>query len=154
MDYLDFQILNEADYLSLSSNYQSAKADVKDCILDFFFCLVDCENYFLSYTNSFNQNISRALMQSKEKLNKIHENLKAVFNLKQNLTQKGYFNFNLFSFLNQIVNLLNKLTAWENAEKKQYFKLLINSFKSDLAFILNKTLSTLETSEIAIHKFM
>ena len=152
MIYNDFPILNGNDYSILNHEYQSSIKDRKFFTSKLFTQIRQCFNY-CNTINGVNTHIKQQLTNSKVLLNILLENLMANFSIKQP-EEKEIFEFNIFTYIKKLTQILHTCTAWLAEEEKVYYKTLIKNTISTILDILKNILTSLEQSNIVLFKHM
>ena len=153
MNYNDYQILSENIYNDINSQYKNNINTVRldlanklyNSILECFFC-----NFNL---NNFNIILKTQIGLAKTSLEQIAENIYANFNIEKN-KQKNIFNYNVFTFLEKLTNILNQLTFWQYLEEKEYYKNFLKNTINSTCFIIKNILNALNKSKTILFKYM
>lgn len=153
MNYDDFPILNEQNYNLINEQYNFQQPfERHNCIVKIYLSLNEIK-YFFYELNNINFKIKSVLLNCKQNIQKLQDNLTATFTINTD-TQKTIKSSNLFSLINKITLTSKLYKQWiENEEKEYYKKLALNS----LEILLNSTseiLSVLEKSNVILFKYM
>lgn len=153
MNYNDFSILTDSEYVKIAKEYEKSKEssvqkatnnDIQAC----FDLLSECKN-FLLFKNTNNNLLIKELNNHEQTLNKIMENFETSFNLQKFLSNK-INNFNLFTYLKMLFNLkinLNNCLIDDN-------KLIIKNSIEEINNLFITILNILSKLNIKIFKFM
>lgn len=154
MNYNDFQIpnnhvlnkmLEEYNLTTQQPKYDSSNEVYSDLNILYSSCLLINKEY--------NNTIKQAIHSSKNALNKCLENMLAVFNIKTQ-TITTVLNINVFDFILNIINILNKTNKWILIEKKPYIKTFIQKLNLELLNIIKNLISAINNSNFKFYKHM
>ena len=152
MNYNDFPILNPQEYKHIQEQYNSLNkpriAYSEDLLISISQCIDLCNS-----ENSPKLDLKKELEVSKKSLIQIQENLLANFSLKKSSSIK-FYEFNIFSLLNKILNCLKITNLWFQTEEKIYYKTFIKKTNFTLINILQKITTILEKINVKIFKHM
>ncbi len=153
MNYNDFPILNENEYKFLENKYNNKKYfNREENIYIIFSMLNDCINAAPFLLLEVNAPIKDCLIDVKAQLEKINENLTAIFNFKEN--KKEIKKINLFNFLKNIAILQKNIINWHKNEQKEYFKQFSYGLIETLNDIFLRLTTQLEIANFRLFKFM
>ena len=152
MNYNDFPILSDTDYNFLNEKFNSENFERYDCVSKIYLLLN--ETKFLFYeVNNINYKLKKSLLNCKQNLQKLQDNLTATFTLNYE-PKKEIKNNNLFSFINKIFEIAKLYKLWfENEDKEYYKKLALNSLEI-LFNSISDILTVLEKINIILFKHM
>ena len=154
MNYNDFQIpnnhmlnkmLEEYNLTTQQPKYDSSNEVYSDLNILYSSCFLINKEY--------NNTIKQAIHSSKNTLNKCLENMLAVFNIKTQ-TITTVLNINVFDFILNIINILNKTNKWISIEKKPYIKTFIQKLNLELLNIIKNLISAINNSNFKFYKHM
>ena len=125
MDYNDYQIPNTTTLNKMLEEYGNFPQSVKkDFSNEVFSDLNILYSSCLHINNEYNNTIKQALSTCKNYINKCLENLLAIHNIKvQKITTIS--EINIFDFILNLINVLNKTTTWLSFEEKPFNKSFI-----------------------------
>lgn len=152
MIYNDFPILNNETYSYLNEQYTNTGKDRKAYANVLYSEIQSCFALY-STTKNLNPSLKKQLNHSKEVLNQILENLKANFTI-QTTEQKELIQFNIFSFVSKLSQILIITINWQNTEEKLYYKTFIKNINLSILNIIKNILSILENSNVILFKHM
>lgn len=155
MNYNDFSILTDSEYAKIAQEYASySKTDIQIIpntnIQKCFDLMNECKN-FLLFKNVNNYSLLKELNNHELTLNKIIDNFKINFNVKNFLSNK-IFDFNLFTYLKMLFELKNYLNNYLNFEEKN--KTIIKNTIFEIDNLFNSIFENLSKLNIKIFKFM
>ena len=128
MIYNDFPILSSDYYNNLNKQYYSSIKDRKHLAVVLHSQIRQC-SYLCNSIKNVNPCIKQQLLNSKKTLLQLQENLLANFNI-QPAEEKEMFEFNIFTFINKLFQVLQTTIIWLAEEEKIYYKTFINSTNS------------------------
>lgn len=154
MNYNDFPILNNDEYNLINNHYLNKTIfDRKKLLSQINNEIINCINLSFNIQANFNLKIRKSIENMHKNLVKIQTNLTTTFNLDIVFNQ-NFSNFNLFSFINRILNIINQLTNLILNEQKEYYKKLINKNIEDLICALKEIFLALDNSNLLFFKHM
>ncbi|MCQ2564969.1 MAG: hypothetical protein MJ152_03850 [Clostridia bacterium] len=112
-----------------------------------------CKNMCLTLTEETNLNVATKIKEIYEYLQNTKDNLLATFSIKS-ATVCEVKNFNVFSLLTAILNVLATLHNWQNEETKQHTKIFLVKTINTLTERTNNLLTSLENSNFIMFKHM
>ena len=154
MDYNDFPILNNDEYLFLNSQYlQESSLDKKTIIARILNKVSASINGCYALDRIYNTYIQKEISSTFETLKKVEANLHSIFNIEADppATTKSFNIFNLIKSLNEIIKLLFE---WTQNENKQYHKATAYKTSFELINNLERLLSAMIKSKIDFYKHM
>lgn len=152
MEYKDYSILSDSEYLKLAKHYEDAGFNKNIAINKIYTNIENCKTMLM--INTFpNNKIKNELKIHLETLTKLSINLELSFNIDKN----NNFSFNDFNIYNYLLNLnsVNTLISeYLENETKQNFKVFLNKIKKEINNLINSLLNLLSTLNIKYFKFM
>lgn len=154
MNYNDFQIPNNHVLNKMLEEYNLTTQQPKyDSFNEVYSDLNILYSSCLLINKEYNNTIKQAIHSSKNTLNKCLENMLAVFNIKTQ-TITTVLNINVFDFILNIINILNKTNKWILIEKKPYIKTFIQKLNLELLNIIKNLISAINNSNFKFYKHM
>jgi len=150
--YNDFPILNNEQYSFLNNQF-SNKPDRTFFANNLNNKIMVCISYFNGFNFKVNEKIKQALLNTKLTLEQSLENLKANFKINKNQTPIAK-DFNIFSFLKSLTEILNTTNSWLLEEEKFYYKQFIKNLNISIIDSAKKILTALEKSNLHLFKYM
>jgi len=150
MEYNDFPILSNEDYLNLNNFYfqNSSFEDREFYINKISLKIFSCLNISLN-NSELPKEIQTEIKISQTKLNTVLENL----NIKAP-DSYSVKSFNLLTFILNLIDILSVLNSWTKTETKEYYKNLIISNTNIILETLNNIFLKLNKFKIKIFKYM
>lgn len=145
MTYNDYPILNDDEYYILQTEYNSNSFNRNENVYKIFLDLQKCLVLFYSTERNFNSIINQSLIQSKEIIQKILDNLTTLFNFKTSNTNFNS-NQNIFTLVKQMINCSKQFVSWFQGDQKEYYKKFAHNCAIDLLYAVNVILNAMEQS--------
>lgn len=150
--YDDFPILDNDAYLSLMHAYASQPKDRNSLINLIYTDLEQCIQLCLGISLDFDKKMKEVILNSKNELDKVCENLKSSFSISINI--KEIKSFNIFTFIKKLSSCIENFATWEYGEEKQYYKTIAHSSLLSLCKIIKDITNILQDKNIKIYKYI
>lgn len=152
MNYNDFPIMNDEDYLKLNTLYSQPQTDKHRLMFDLCTKLNQCRNMCFFITDNHNKKIKDSLLGASKTLTKLFNNFSSTFNIQPSNNQitEG----NIFLFMKLLNSTIKLLQSWAEIEKKEYYQKLISNSSLEILEILDQLFGALLTSNISFFKHM
>ena len=153
MEYNDFQLPNDKAFEIISNHLNNIKSyNKKENIISICSELNSSANMCATISEKYNLKIKQTIENVKNVLLKIFNNLSSTFNIK--ISNIRVCNFNIFSFLRNLLNIILLTNNWEQNETREYYhQLSVKSIK-ELIDCVKLVLLSLEESNIHFFKHM
>lgn len=153
MDYKDYQILSDNEYLILSEHFNESQTfDRRTSVNKIYSLLNDCKNSCLTLDKNINKKIKDSISDCHNTIEKNINNLSATFNLQQ--TSKNSESFSLFPFIEKLLEVQSQLLTWSKNEDKEYYAKLCNSIAKEINQSVINVISSISKSNIILFKYM
>jgi len=154
MNYNDFNILSNSEYLTLAEHYQSnINKNTSTDINVIFNLMLSCKNMLFFSNNIKNIKIKNETKNHIDSFEKFLINFELIFSIKQTKINK-YKDFNLFEYLETISKLLIELNNYLKIENKKYNKLLIEKTINEISCLNLSLLNILKNINFYYFNFM
>jgi len=154
MEYNDFSILTDSEYIKLAEQYNTSSRRNNNEFINIAFYLIEKSKNFLYSNNvNYNQRIRTELNTHLKILTKLSNNFKLMFSTKEN-NINNYNNFNLFTYLSSLLEIQNHLNNWLIVENTSNYKKFILNSKNELHEISISILNILSKTNIHFFKYM
>ena len=152
--YNDFSLPNDRDILIMQDMYNKSLFNKNSCLST----ISDLANEFLSQCygveKKTNARINLALEELKKDLNLLLENLELIFSFKTSSKINNIKEFNLFSCLKIINQLITHLIILSSKEDKVYLKKFAYNTLRSILEDLNKLFDALSNSFIRMFRYL
>ena len=150
--YDDFPILSEQDYLTSAYN-ASNSLNVADKLNQVLCLLDECKQ--LSFNSNLNVNLtlSKAIVDARKSIDTAMENLNLLFNVKVQAS-KQVKDFDVFAFLNGLLNAVENLNKINAGVEKSYQKSATQKTASQLLAAAQNITSALCESKVKLFKYL
>lgn len=155
MNYNDFQLLTDSEYLFLNSQYSTNKTKFQQQNLIENICNNLSEIISSCNTHNLRLNIKtiNAIEQTRQQANLMINNLINTFSISPR-TKYIEQNFNIFEVCEHLVELINLHQKWIEIEEKEFYKNIAIKNIQNLIFELKNIFSALKESFILFFKHM
>ena len=148
MNYNDFPILNNEDYLLINSHYENkVPFDRKKNLYKIISTISLAKTICCNLANKYNSQIQKEIANIFTTFTKLEDNLISIFNLSDS-TQHTTRSFNIFSLQKSTAEIIELILNWNQHEPKQYYKTISHNFTCELLTSLNKLILSMEKSKI------
>lgn len=153
MNYNDYPILSDLDYSIINEQFKSnSQFDRKKDLFQICTQIHHCINICNGIEPKYNQRIQHSIKTCISTLSKILSNLSSIFNI--NIHTNNIYNFNIFSFLKNLVLTSQQIANWQQHETKEYFKTISINSLNEILNIIEIVIKSIEESNYIIFKHM
>lgn len=154
MNYNDFPILTDDEYLKMKNEYFTSTDQSNNIIFEICLKLHECKNSFLYLNKIYNSNLYSSLNFAKKEISELYDNL--IYSYKINTDQFKIINeFNIFLLLENLITIIKQTNlARTNKQLQKSNTTLLNSIENKIILIVEKILKNLKHSNFYFFKHM